>query len=140
VLLLAGSAFLPWLGLTLLCRAHGIVSLPDAAQRLGGVDRGAFGSAFLTCLLNPKAYLFTLAVFPQFMRIERGALVAQAMVMGAIVATVQTLVYGAVAIGVSRIRGWLTAHPARLAGAARAIGAGFLAIAVWTVIHVWRTP
>ncbi len=53
----------------------------------------------LTCLLNPKAYVFMLAIFPQFLRPERGQLWLQAAVPGLVVAVTQAAVYGAVALG-----------------------------------------
>lgn len=66
-------------------------SLLRGASALGNVREEAsrplhatFGRAMLTCLLNPKAYVFMLGMFPQFLRAEYGAIVAQAIVLGAI--------------------------------------------------------
>ena len=47
----------------------------------GGVVHVAM-SALATCLLNPKAYIFMLAVFPQFIRPDLGSLAAQAVALG----------------------------------------------------------
>src|SRR3954469_24838974 len=64
-LLAAGAMYVGWIGCSLL---RSQVALGAAK---GGVPQALdriFGKAALTCLLNPKAYLFTLAVFPQFLR------------------------------------------------------------------------
>lgn len=47
----------------------------------------------LTCLLNPKAYLFMFAVFPQFLRPEAGGIWLQATILGTIIAATQFSVY-----------------------------------------------
>src|ERR1700741_5033447 len=69
VLLLAGAAYMVWIGVSLWrasrsVGASGGVSGGAAAMPL----RRVFGRAMLTCLLNPKAYAFMLAVFPAFLR------------------------------------------------------------------------
>src|ERR1043165_9065824 len=69
-LLLAGSIYVAWIGWTIF---RSSIALDTAAQAerswLATFRRGA-----LTNLLNPKAYVFMLAVFPQFMRREYGPL------------------------------------------------------------------
>jgi threonine/homoserine/homoserine lactone efflux protein len=66
-----------------------------------------FGKAAATCLLNPKAYVFMLAVFPQFLRLEYGPIATQAVLLSAITALTQVTVYGAIAMGAAHIRVWL---------------------------------
>ena len=62
-LLLAGAAYLAWLGWQLLrSRAPLGLSLPAATPN--GSSRSALAGGAAVCLLNPKAYLFILAVFP----------------------------------------------------------------------------
>jgi threonine/homoserine/homoserine lactone efflux protein len=81
-----------------------------------------------TNLLNPKAYLFMLAVFPQFLRPEHGSVARQALVLGLIIAATQAGVYGALALGAGGARDWLAARPG--AGIVVNRGAGMLLIGV----------
>jgi threonine/homoserine/homoserine lactone efflux protein len=67
VILLAGAAYMAWIGWTLVRSSITVSSLaPAFAGVTAGLGR-AFGQGFVTCVLNPKAYMFTLAVYPQFM-------------------------------------------------------------------------
>ena len=66
-----------------------------------------FSRAFVTCLLNPKAYVFMLAIFQQFIRKEYGPIATQALALGSIIAVTQAAVYGGIALGAVGIRVWL---------------------------------
>src|SRR5688572_19462099 len=84
-LLVAGALYVAWIGWNL-WRAPGALGHVDAgASRSAGQT---FFRALVTCLLNPKAYVFTVAVFPQFIHPERGSLLAQALAMCVIVIAV----------------------------------------------------
>jgi threonine/homoserine/homoserine lactone efflux protein len=116
-MLLAGAVYVARVG----------VGLWRSANGLGMEERPEEGSSFaffrraaMTNLLNPKAYVFMLAVFPQFIRPESGRIAGQALVLGAIIAVTQGVVYGAVACLADEARGWLRDHP----GGRRAIGRG----------------
>jgi threonine/homoserine/homoserine lactone efflux protein len=52
----------------------------------------------VTCLVNPKAYAFMLAVFPSFLHSGARPVVLQAAALSAIAAATQITVYGAVAV------------------------------------------
>ena len=94
-LLLAGALYIAWIGVSLL-RADSAFGV-----RAGGGAMSAwttFRRGTLTCLMNPKAYLFMLAVFPQFLHAEYGPLWSQALVLWLIIAVTQLTVYGAVAL------------------------------------------
>ena len=66
--------------------------------RSGGIPLViAFRRGMLTNLLNPKAYVFMLAVFPQFVRPEWGPIWMQAVVLGAIIIVTQLAVYSPIA-------------------------------------------
>ena len=69
----------------------------------------AFRRGMLTNLLNPKAYVFMLAVFPQFVRPEWGPIWMQAVVLGAIIIATQLAVYSPIALAAARARHWLAA-------------------------------
>ncbi|MEH6438147.1 LysE family translocator, partial [Massilia sp. DD77] len=83
-MLLAGAVYIGWIGWTLL-RARAAPALaiaPQAQLQLKQRGRAIFLQGMLTCLLNPKAYVFMLAVFPQFLRPAQGALWGQAALLG----------------------------------------------------------
>ncbi len=135
-LLIAGAIYIAWIG----------VSLWRGATALGDVDSAArsrpltavFGRAVATCLLNPKAYVFMLAVFPQFIRPELGSVVAQSLVLSAITAGTQALVYGAVAVAAARARTLLRANASAQQRLGQAIGGLLIGVAAWTVMQGWE--
>ncbi len=92
--LLIGAAYLAWIAWTLL-RSRDAAALQADAPRLS--PRAAVLRGALTSLLNPKAYLFMLAVFPQFIDPQRGPVWMQALVLWLIIAATQALVYGPLA-------------------------------------------
>jgi threonine/homoserine/homoserine lactone efflux protein len=103
-MLLAGALYVAWIGVSL-WRA------PAGALDIGSPSRvspaAAFRGAMLTSLLNPKAYLFTLAVVPQFVHPERGSVWWQAAALAIITAATQAGVYGSLALLAARSRRWL---------------------------------
>ena len=90
-LLLAGAVYIGWIGWTLL-RARSAPTLAIAPQAQLPRGRSIFLQGMLTCLLNPKAYVFMLAIFPQFLRPGQGGLWTQAALLGLIIAFTQALV------------------------------------------------
>ncbi len=94
-LLLAGAAYVAWIGWSLWRHARE-VHLPAASAAVG--PWATFRQAALTNLLNPKAYLFMLAVFPQFLRPERGDVWLQSALLWLVIAATQAVVYGGVAL------------------------------------------
>ena len=131
--LFAGAIYIGWIGWTLLRAGEGL-ALPTAGKARG---RSVFLQGMLTCLLNPKAYVFMLAIFPQFLRPERGNLWGQAAALGLVTALTQAAVYGVVAVGALRAHGWLAAHPRAGLAAARSVGAVLVAAALLTVLQGW---
>lgn len=134
-LLVAGVLYVAWLGVQLIRSGARLqaadVATPESAPR-------TFGRAMLTCLLNPKAYVFMLAVFPQFIRADAGPVARQALVLGAIIAATQVGVYGTVALLSARAGGWLRARPGAQVAVARSIGVLLLGTAAFTGIEGWR--
>ena len=131
--LLAGALYIAWIGWTLLRSREG-VTLPEARAGRGGP---VFLQGMLTCLLNPKAYVFMLAIFPQFLHPERGHLWTQAALLGLITALTQAMVYGTVAAGALRAQRWLGGNPRAGLAAARAVGAVLVGAALLTVLQGW---
>ena len=98
-----------------------------------------FVQAAATCLSNPKAAVFMLAVVPQFLRPEHGPLAVQALAMALITALTQVLVYGGVALGAAGLRARLAGSTGAQVAAARAVGGLLLATAAWALLTGWRT-
>lgn len=136
-LLLAGALYIAWIGISLL-RADSAFGMRDGNGTSGSAWL-TFRRGALTCLMNPKAYLFMLAVFPQFLRAEYGPLWTQAMVLWIIIALTQTCVYGGVALAAAQARGWLTGRPRATIMASRAVGMVLVVAAVLTGVEGWRS-
>ena len=135
-LLLGGAIYIAWIGISLWrsSAAFGFESKIAAAPSAWVTfRRGA-----LTCLMNPKAYLFMLAVFPQFLRAEYGPVWTQALSLWLIIAFMQTAVYGAIATAAAQARGWLAHRPAANLVASRVVGAVLVTAALATVFEGWR--
>jgi threonine/homoserine/homoserine lactone efflux protein len=134
-LLVAGGLYVAWMGWQL-WRGAGALGIVQA-----GSSRplpATFGRAVLTCLMNPKAYLFCLAVVPQFIKPEWGRIALQGLVLFLIGALAQVLVYGSMAMAAGRVRGWLAGSAAAQVTTGRAVGALLIATAAWTLATGWR--
>jgi threonine/homoserine/homoserine lactone efflux protein len=135
-MLLAGALYIAWIGLSLLrSDVSGGLAARDATVQSWW---RTFRQGMLTCLLNPKAYLFMLAVFPQFLRPEQGALWWQVLVLWLVIAANQLGVNGGLALLAGRMRGWLVLRPAAGAMAARCVGVLLLGAAAFTGIEGWQ--
>jgi threonine/homoserine/homoserine lactone efflux protein len=104
-MLLAGALYVAWIGVTLWRAPAGALDFGSGPAQASPAT--AFRGAMLTSLLNPKAYLFTLAVVPQFVHPERGSVWAQAAALALITAATQAGVYGSLALLAARSRRWL---------------------------------
>jgi threonine/homoserine/homoserine lactone efflux protein len=131
-ILLAGAAYMAWIGWTLV---QSTITVTSLGQNGSASLRQAFGQGFITCILNPKAYMFTLAVYPQFMLVKFGSMLGQALVLGLITIVTQGLVYGGLGLAAAKSRDFLTGYPGVTTWIGRGAGAVFLGVAAWTV---WR--
>lgn len=134
-LLLAGGLYLGWIGLSLM-RSEADFGLEPKARAQSWP--ATFRQGMLTSLLNPKAYLFMLAIFPQFLRPESGAVWAQSLGLWCIIALNQLGVYGGLALAADRARRWMQGRPAAGAQVARWVGGLLMAAALLTVFEGWR--
>jgi len=135
VMLVAGSLYIAWIGWSLMRSTSVFGALPDIEPPS---PWRTFRQAALTCLLNPKAYLFMLAIFPQFLRLEYGSLWVQAVALGLIIAMTQTGVYGSLALAAAGTRRWLAERPGASVAMARTVGAVLIAGAGFTAWQGWR--
>lgn len=106
---LAGAAYLIWLGIRMLRGAPTARQGAQPEERGRGRataigNRGLLFHGFVTGLLNPKVALFFLAFLPQFVRHERGHVLAQFLLLGAILAALDLLWAAMLAVAAGRAR------------------------------------
>lgn len=106
-LLIAGGLYMAWIGVTLMRSSITVDHVGPATSRS---HWEAFRRGLVTCLMNPKAYLFMLAIYPQFLRPDFGPLAPQAAIMAAMTAATQLVVYGGLAIAAGRARNLLVGN------------------------------
>ena len=135
LMLLAGSLYIAWIGYSIARNAAAFQVKPETRIQ---TPAQTFLRGVLTNVLNPKAYLFTLAVYPQFIRPEYGPLALQASVMWLIIAVIQISVYGSVVLAANVVRRWLTS-PDSAVIVSRVVGGILIAGAVFTAISGWRS-
>ncbi|QPC89560.1 LysE family translocator [Mesorhizobium sp. INR15] len=128
-LLIIGAAYMAYIGITLMRSSITVGTDGPAGSRSAWK---AFRQGAVTCLINPKAYLFVLAVYPQFLKPDYGPIWAQATVMGLLTVVTQFAIYGGLAISAGRSRNLLVANPRATAIAGRAAGLLLFAISVFT--------
>jgi threonine/homoserine/homoserine lactone efflux protein len=131
-LLVAGALYMAWIGYTLV-RSSITVDTVEGASPVPLPT--VFRRAVLTCLMNPKAYLFVIAVYPQFIRPEYGPFWQQGLVLGLITALTQASVYGGIALAASRARGLLTGNPMATVWVGRSVGLVLILVALVTAME-----
>lgn len=130
-LLVLGAGYMIWIGISLM--RSSITVQGDEASSSKSAWR-AFRRGILTCLANPKAYLFMLAVYPQFLKPAYGPVWTQGLIMGAMVAATQFSVYGALALTADKSRRFLVSSPAATVFVGRAAG---LVLVVVSALTLW---
>ncbi|WP_158885460.1 LysE family translocator [Rhodanobacter sp. L36] len=139
-LLLAGALYIAWIGWSLIRVDPSADSSADSKSSPKPLRSASatFGQGVLTSLLNPKAYLFMLAIFPQFLRPQEGTLWLQAMRLWSIIAINQLCVYGGLTLLADKTRHWLHDKPAASTTMARSVGALLIVAAMFTSFAGWR--
>ncbi|MES2104437.1 MAG: LysE family translocator [Pseudomonadota bacterium] len=135
LVLLVGTAYLGWIGVSLMRSTAGFASLD---LQMEAHLASSFRQGMLTNLLNPKAYLFMLAIFPQFVRPAYGPMWSQALWMGLIIAATQAAVYGVIALLAGSSRRWLESNSQWNKRLAQLIGAVLLLAALCSLVGGWR--
>jgi len=129
-MLWAGAAYIAWIGVSLMRSRVGLGEVSVIPSRS---QAQTFRQGMLTSLLNPKAYLFMLAIFPQFLAPDAGSLPRQLLVLWLIIAATQAAIYGALAFVGDGVRHWLADRPSANLVLARVVGIVLIATAVYTV-------
>jgi threonine/homoserine/homoserine lactone efflux protein len=135
-LLLTGCAYLCWIGWQL-WRHGAALGEVDKAQTRDGLAQ-TFFRAVLTCLLNPKAYMFMLAVFPRFIGVNSGSGLEQVWPLALITAATQMAVYGSVVGGASRFRRAVLSNTVAQARLGHTVGLILTVSAGWALISGWQ--
>lgn len=138
IMAIGGALYFAWIGWTLIRIKQGFAAM-QATNSTVVAPAIVFRRAMVTCLINPKAYLFMFAVFPQFLKPSYGPIWVQAFVLGAIVAATQLGVYSSVAYLSSHAGGWMGVRPGASLWMARGVGILFLVVAIFTGMQGWQT-
>ncbi|MGK6315323.1 LysE family translocator [Neorhizobium sp. DT-125] len=129
-LLIVGALYMAWIGVSLMKSSITVDHVGPADTRS---NWEAFRRGAVTCLINPKAYLFMLAVYPQFLRPDFGPLGPQAAVMAAMTAGTQLAVYGGLAVAAGRARKLLVGNGRATIWVGRIAGLLLLAVSMLTL-------
>lgn len=131
-MLIIGSLYMVYIGV-------GLVKSSIFIEKIDGEDAPnyfkAFSQGFITCILNPKAYAFVLAVYPNFLKPQFGPLVWQAAIMGLLTILTQLAVYGTIAFSAGHVRDLLLSKPKLTIWISKSIGFLFLFAAILSLWH-----
>lgn len=133
LILLASASYMAWIGFTLL---RSSITVSSIGNRSAGTLHSAFGQGFITCILNPKAYVFVLAVYPQFIQARFGSVWSQALVMGVLTIFTQMIIYGGLGLAAAKSRDWLISNPRVTIWIGRSAGTAFILVGAMTVLRV----
>lgn len=129
-LIVAGGLYMAWIGVTLMRSA---IVVDDVGRADTRTNWEAFRRGVVTCLINPKAYLFMLAVYPQFLRPDFGPLAPQAAVMAVMLAGMQLAIYGGLSLAASGARRFLVGNGAATIWTGRVCGAMLVTVSAFTL-------
>lgn len=78
-------------------------------------NRKLFVTGFLTNLLNPKAVMFYLALFPQFISPEHGSILTQSLLLGTVQISISFLINLLITMSAAGVAIWFAKNPFWLA-------------------------
>ena len=134
-MIFAGAAYMAWIGYSLIRSSIVIDGVDGTTKRSNLV---AFRQGAITCIINPKAYMFVMAVYPQFIKPIYGSIAGQALVMGLMTAIVQFSIYGGLALAADKARNFLLTSPRFTILIGRGAGWLFIVVAILTAWQGWR--
>lgn len=129
-LLIFGAVYMIWIGIGLM--RSSIIIVGDEVNASASAWR-AFRRGMVTCLSNPKAYLFMMAVYPQFLKPVYGPIWIQGIIMGLMTAGTQLAVYGTLALTAGKSRDLLVSSPKITIFIGRAAGLLLILVAGFTL-------
>jgi threonine/homoserine/homoserine lactone efflux protein len=132
---LAGCAYLLWLAWQTL-RGGGMSFTPQPLDPVP--DRVLLRQAMTAAIVNPKLAMFYLSLFPQFIAPERGSVLLQSLVLGAVHVTVSTLVDGALVTLAGFLAAWFATRPLWLRTQRWFLGTAFGGLALWLALTPQR--
>jgi threonine/homoserine/homoserine lactone efflux protein len=136
VMLLVGTVYLLWVGWGIY-RSAAHASAPAQADVTPVPSGTIYRRAVTTCLLNPKAYAFTFALFPAFVRADTRSLLMQTLALCVITVGTQIAVYGVVAALALHSRAFIQARQGVMA---RLMGSMLMVCALLTATQAWASP
>ena len=131
-ILLAGAGYMLWIGFALIKSS---ITVDDLGNTSTKSMRAAFMQGFITCVLNPKDYVFVLAVYPVFIQQRYGPVWSQALAMGFLTALTQLGIYGGLALAAAKSKQLLISNPTVTIWIGRTAGIMFILVAALTVWH-----
>lgn len=135
VMLFVGAVYLAWLGYQLLKTVPGPRSAHSTTARS---HLTTMGQGVITCLLNPKAYFFMFAIYPQFIQPEKGSFGMQVIILSMVIALVQIAIYGGSAWSMSKLTGRFSSGRTLEIKLSRAMGVFLIVIACLSVARgIW---
>lgn len=139
-LLVAGAAYMAWIGWGIAASAFARSAAEPASSLLPAEPQrgGVFARGVLNCLLNPKAYAFMLAVFPAFLQTPERSMSQQALLLSAIIAGNQLMIYGGVALLATGAQRWAGPGAGAQRGLSLVVGATLIIAAALTLWGAWR--
>lgn len=132
-MLVLGTLYLLWVGWGIY-RSAALATASTQAEVVPVSGGTIYRRAVTTCLLNPKAYAFTFALFPAFVRADTRSLLAQTLALCVITVGTQIAVYGAVAALALRSRAFIQARQSVMA---RVMGSMLMVCALVTATQAW---
>ena len=131
---LLGALYLGFLGVQAIRHRHALARTSTAPTGIVRTRRVLL-DGFVVGVTNPKTIVFFIAVLPQVVDREAGAVQVQMLLLGLIAVLIGVVSDSTWALAAGAARTWLTAHPRRLArlnaaGGTAMIGIGLSLVAV----------
>ncbi|MCD9154109.1 LysE family translocator [Aeromicrobium duanguangcaii] len=120
---IAGAGYLMWLGIKGLRSGRDEGALADGAAAPGVSPWRALAEGFGVGVTNPKTMVFFVAVLPQFVDLEAGAVAVQMLVLGVVFLAIAVVSDSGWALAAGSAREWFVSSPARLVAVRRTGGA-----------------
>lgn len=111
---IVGALYLAYLGIQAIRHRNRAAGGPDAAPAAGSAWR-QLGAGFIVGVTNPKSIAFFVAVLPQFVDLDAGAVPLQMIELGLVFFALALISDGAWALAAAAARTWFGRSPKRLA-------------------------